>query len=320
MIIPQTYILNKFYSYAIDPVFRKHDGAYNAACPVCKEGKSLGKKKRLFYYPTSNTFHCFNCSRTWSAYSWILKVSGITKDEMVYEINSNTSSTDITKKTNSKIQRNKKVTELPYDSINLFDKVQQEFYKTNSFFKKAVNYIENRRLDKAINKSPNLFVSLTDFTHKNRICIPFYDRHKKISFYQTRAIDNTEPRYLGKENADKTIFGIDRINTDLNYIFIFEGPIDAMFVKNGVSAAGLSLTQTQKHQLEEFPFYEKIWVLDNPKFDETAKEKTKELLSKGEKVFKWPQGLSYKDFNEMAIFEELDEIPYQKIIDNILKL
>jgi len=319
MTIPQTYILNKLYSYAMDPVFRKHDGTYNAGCPVCREGKSLGKKKRLFYYPTSNTFHCFNCSKTWSAYSWILKVSGLSKEEIQYEINNNTFSTDVGSKPLLNSPKRKKITDLPYDSINLFDETQQKYYLSNSYFKRALTYIKERRLDQAINKSPNLFISLTDFTHKNRICIPFYDRNKKICFYQTRAIDNTEPRYLGKENADKTIFGIDRIDSSLNYIFIFEGPIDAMFVKNAVSTAGLSLTQTQKLQLNEFPFYEKIWVLDNPKFDETAKEKTKELLLKGEKVFKWPSGMSYKDFNAMAMFEDLNEIPYQRIIDNVLK-
>ena len=80
MRLPETYVLNKFYAYAHDPSYRKHDSTYNAGCPVCKEGKSLGKKKRLFYYPESNTFHCFNCSKTWSAYSWITNVCNLTKD------------------------------------------------------------------------------------------------------------------------------------------------------------------------------------------------------------------------------------------------
>jgi hypothetical protein len=317
MVIPETYILNKFYSYSIDPVFRKHDGTYNAGCPICREGKSLGKKKRLFYYPKTNTFHCFNCSRTWSAYSWIQKAGGLTKEEMFSEIQSNTSSIDVTKKTNALKPKNKIVSTLPYDSINLFDNIQQKYYTNNFNFKKALNYIKGRRLDSAVNKSSALYVSLTDYSHKNRLCIPFLDRNKKIVFYQTRALDNTEPRYLGKEGADKTVFGIDRIDNSLGYIFIFEGPIDAMFVKNGVSTAGLSLSEIQNFQLSEFPFHEKIWILDNPAFDEAAKEKTEQLLHKKEKVFNWPSGMSYKDINEMAISEELDEIPYQVFINNI---
>jgi hypothetical protein len=90
-----------------------------------------------------------------------------------------------------------------------------------------------------------------------------------------------------------------------------------MFVKNGVSTAGLSMSDIQKTQLNEFPFHEKIWVLDNPSFDQAAKEKTEQLLRRKEKVFNWPDKMPYKDINEMAIFEELDEIPYDVFVKNV---
>jgi hypothetical protein len=110
---------------------------------------------------------------------------------------------------------------------------------------------------------------------------------------------------------------MDRVDPTFPYIFIFEGPIDAMFVKNGVSSAGLSLTEAQKQQLLEFPFHEKIWVLDNPRFDDAASKKIKELILDRQKVFKWPSSMSYKDFNEMAMFEEIDSIEPKTIIDNL---
>ena len=317
MRIPETYVLNKFYSYSHDPVFRKADGTYNAGCPVCKEGKSLGKKKRLFFYPKSNTFHCFNCSKTWSAFNWILKVCNISKEELDYEVSSGDYSTDVSEKPQTENLIKKILPDLPYDSINIFDDLQKNFYLQNSAFKKAFSYIRERKLDVAINKSPNLYVSLTDFIHKNRICIPFYDRNNKIVFYQSRSVDNSVPKYLGKYGYDKTLFGIERVDMNIPYIFIFEGPIDAMFVKNGVSSAGLELTSLQKQQLSEFPFHEKIWVLDNPRFDEAASNKIKELISDGKKVFKWPPSMSYKDFNEMVIFEDVDSVDFFDIIKNI---
>ena len=317
MRLPESYVINKLYAYAYNPSYRKHDGTYNAGCPVCKEGKSLGKKKRLFYYPESNTFYCFNCSKSWTAYQWVRNVCNLTKEELDYEIATNEYSNDIEKKFTVLNFKKKELPDLPYDSINLFDKVQQSFYSKNQDFLKALQYIRDRRLETAVNRSPNLFISLTDVIHKNRICIPFYDRKNKVIFYQTRAIDKTEPRYLGKQGYDKTLFGIDRVSNDIPYIFIFEGPIDAMFVKNGVSAAGIKMSEHQENQLSEFPFHKKIWVLDNPKFDETADQKTREMVMKGEKVFKWPLGMSYKDFNEKCVFEDLDEIDYQIIIDNL---
>jgi len=315
--IPESYVLNKFYAYSHDPVFRKHDGTYNAGCPICKEGKSLGKKKRLFFYPESNTFHCFNCGKTWSAYTWITKVCNMSKEELDYEINTNNFSLNVEKKINNIPLKKKDLPDLPYDSINIFDETQKEFYNKTEVFKKALNYINDRKLNVAVNKPPALFISLTDFLHKNRICIPFYDCDKRIVFYQTRCLDNSHPKYLGKQGYDKSIFGIDRIDSNIPYIFIFEGPIDAMFVKNGVAAAGLNLTEFQEKQLNAFPFHKKIWILDNPKFDNTSIEKTKEFVFLKKNVFKWKPEMSYKDFNEMAMFEDINEIDYNLILNNL---
>lgn len=315
--IPENYVVNKLYSYAHEPVYRRHDNTYNAGCPVCKEGKSLGKKKRLFYYPTSNTFHCFNCSKTWSAYSWILSVCNITKEEMDEEIQQNSSSVDVLKKINLPILKNKNIPDLPYDSINVFDEIQQSYFTKYKDFYNVLQYVVQRKLHTAINKSPNLFTSLTDKVHKGRLCIPFYDRNNKVLFYQSRSVNGSEPRYMGKYGSDKTIFGIERVDPNIPYIFMFEGPIDAMFVKNGVGLAGLTLGEKQRNQLNEFPFHKKIWVLDNPKFDETASNKIKELVKAGNMVFRWPLGMSHKDFNEMAIADEIDEIPYKVITENI---
>jgi hypothetical protein len=241
-------------------------------------------------------------------------------EDIQMEISTNDISLDVSKKVNlNTIVRRKELPDLPYDSINIFDQVQQQYYIKNNDFRTALEYAKARRMDTAVNKSNNLFISLTDNIHANRLCIPFYDRNKKIVFYQTRSLDKSEPRYLGKSGYDKTVCGIDRIDAEIPYIFLFEGPIDSMFVKNGVGVAGINLTKTQSIQLAEFPFHKRIWVLDNPQHDETAKEKVKELLGKGEKVFNWGIGKGFKDFNEWAVFEDLDEIPYQGIIDNLFK-
>jgi hypothetical protein len=304
-------------SYAIEPEFKKHNGQYNAGCPICKEGKSLGKKKRLWYYPNTNTFHCFNCNRTWSSLNWIKTTTGMSYEDIQLEISTSDLSIDISKKPTELAYKRKDLPDLPYDSINIFDTVQQNYFSKNKYFATALEYAKCRRLHTAINRSPNLFISLTDAIHVNRLCIPFYDRNKKVVFYQTRALDKSEPRYLGKSGYEKTVFGIDRVDVDIPYIFLFEGPVDSMFVKNGVGVAGISLTKTQANQLAEFPFHKRIWVLDNPQHDDTAKDKVKELTNKGETVFNWNVGCGYKDFNDWATFEDLDEIPYQKILDNL---
>ena len=318
MKVPTPYLLNKFYSYSYEPSYRRHDGTYNAGCPVCKEGKSLGKKKRLFLYPESNTLHCFNCNKTWGALNWIKQVASLDYEEIEDELISGKFSVDVFERNPNYVEKTKKqLPDLPFDSINIFDSIQQKFYEKNYNFKTALNYIKARKLDVAINKSPNLFISLTDYIHKNRICIPFYDTSKNLVFYQSRSVGDVDPKYLGKRGYEKTVFGIDRVDLNIPYLFITEGPIDAMFIKNGISCAGLTLTNHQQTQFMDFPFHKKIWILDNPKFDQSAKDKITELIDMGETVFKWLDSMPYKDFNEMAMFENLIEIDYNNIINNL---
>ena len=317
MVIPVNYILNVFLSKSIDPIYRQHDKTYNAGCPICREGKSLGSKKRLFFYPETKSFYCYNCNRSWNALTWIKTVTGLSFSDIAEEIANGDFSKEIDidfKDFNNLVIKKPSLPSLPYDSINLFDKSQKEFYRNEKYINLALAYIKHRRLDVAVNRSKKLFISLTDKIHKNRLCIPFLDRNGKILFYQTRALeDDGTAKYLGKYNSDKTLFNLENIDSDFPYIFIFEGPIDSMFVKNGVSAAGLVLTGIQKTQLKEFPLHKRIWVLDNPLMDETAREKTIELMEEGENVFVWPKNY-YKDFNQWAVEEGLDEINIVKLL------
>jgi len=189
----------------------------------------------------------------------------------------------------------------------------------------AINTCNSRRLFTAINKPKSLWFCRDDFVHKNRIIIPFYE-DKNILFYQSRKLvqnkKDKKPKYLSKIGADKTIFNFDNITNELDYIFIFEGPIDSFFVKNGVAVGGISkgrscFTKRQETQIQQYPFHKRIWVLDNQWCDETAKEKTKSLLSQGEECFIWPiEFKQYKDFNDICIKINRDEILSRFIIKN----
>ena len=48
-VIPQEYIVEKFYQYAGYPKYKKLTNVYEGGCPICREGKSWNKKRRLYY-------------------------------------------------------------------------------------------------------------------------------------------------------------------------------------------------------------------------------------------------------------------------------
>ena len=164
--------------------------------------------------------------------------------------------------------------------------------------------------------------------HKNRLIIPFYNEKDEIVFYQSRTIieqpSNKLPKYLSKINGEKSLFNLNNITTDLDYIFIFEGPIDAFFVKNGTAVAGIQENSNnmfsclQQSQINNYKLAKIIWVLDSQWLDNASRIKTKRLIDMNETVFIWPEkvGRVYKDFNDACIATNINEISSKFIINN----
>ena len=312
--LPAELIEQYFYKYSSN-VTKKANGVLNGRCPTCHEGDSWNTKKRLYFIPEKYTITCHNCAKNWYPAQWIVMVSGVSykdiaTESLEYDIYYG-EDFDTPKKTNSQI--------LPYDSINLFDPIQVKYYEDNVVVQDALAIIKKRRLDTAVNSVP-LYVSLKDFIHKNRICIPFYDTNNKISFFQTRAIyseDAEIAKYLSKSGSDKTVFGLNKISYDLDYLFITEGPIDSMFIQNGISMAGLQISEKQMTLLNPYFLYKKIWVLDNQLDNKEVVDKYHSLINKGETVMIWPKSCkTFKDFNEMCVHYKLDKISTEFVIKN----
>lgn len=320
MLISPNLIISVFYQYCKRPVFKKNTGTYTGECPYCHEGKSAGKKRRFFYIPEEDHLYCHNCNTSRNGIEFVKEQTGMSLTEILAESEVHTATveevitqSDFYKKHNPK--------SLPEDSINLFDTNQVSFYKENQVIKDALEFIHKRRLDTAVNKPRSLWISLTDYIHKNRIVFPFYspDGSPKIEHFQTRALydrDAEIAKYLSKSGSDKGIFNLDKVTSDIEYIFLQEGPIDAMFLRNSIALAGVHPTQDQLDRINAlFPMHSIIYVLDNQWCDKTSLKVTKELLDAGESVFIWPKELNqYKDLNELCIYLRRDEIKSEFIL------
>lgn len=316
--LPEQYIINKFYQYSANVKFHNSSNSYRGCCPCCKEGTSWGIKTRLNYYVNENFLLCYNCNKTWSPLNWIKEISGMSVKEILQESLEYDHVSIINNEIEPKKPKSNQV--LPHDSINLFDEIQMKYYADNYVIQDALDLIKTRRLDTAINKCQPLYISLTDYIHKNRLCIPFRDPDNKIRFFQTRALykrDEDIAKYLSKLNSDKTIYGLNNIDEKLEYLFILEGPIDAFFIKNGVSMAGLKISDHQKELLERYFLYKRIWILDNQLENEEVVEKNLELIEQGETVFVWPKNYKpFKDLNEICCKLKIDKIDPNFIIKN----
>jgi len=326
VILPEVYTIQKFHQLA-GYAKKKHNGRiYEAGCPICKEGNSWGKKRRLYYMISENHIFCHNCGWSGNPISFIKEVQGISYKEILKEIEDYDILPEIIDD-NQPQREIKQVTDLPTDSVNLLDDIQTEYYRDDKIVNTVIDFTLKRNLFSACNRPKTLWVSLKDNVHRNRLVLPFYDEQNNIAHYQSRAVlpsDNKLPKYLSKIGSEKTLFNINNIDPGLDKIFIFEGPIDSCFVKNGVAVAGIQenskllYTARQKQQLASFPFHDVIWVLDSQQQDSAAMTKTEKLIEEGQTVFVWPSeyGTRYKDFNDMAIDLKVNEIPYKFILKN----
>lgn len=317
--IPEDYVVLKFFSFAGKPAKNRYNNTYQGSCPMCREGHSWLKKRRFYFIPEKNLVFCHNCGYSKSPLKWIMEITGLSLNEIKNELG------DISIDLLEEKEEPKIITHtLPKDCINLFDSVQLDFYKNNNIVNKALEFLNKRRLINSINH-PVFYLSLTDKVHKNRLIIPFIDDNGKILYYQSRTIldsDNERPRYISKINSEKTIFNFDRIDLNYDTLFIFEGPLNSCFVKNGIAIGGIQensyqlFTSKQQEQINKLPFHKRIWVLDSQWIDKAAFNKTKKLLELKEKVFIWPENLgkSFKDFNDVVIHLKSDFISPDFII------
>jgi len=329
VLLPKEYIVQKFYQYAGYPKFKKITNVYEAGCPICREGNSWGKKRRCYYIVDKNSICCHNCGWYSNPVKWIETVSSQTIDEMIHESkNFDLLPVDVLLDKKDVPQKKIITEKLPKDSINLFDCQQLNFYRDSLTVIEALKLIKRRRLHVAINRPSTLWMSLTDKIHKNRLVIPFYSFNSDIIFYQSRTVlcDNLKhyPKYLSKLNSEKSLYNINKVSADLEYIFIFEGPIDAFFIKNGTAVAGIQenshamFTQVQEEQLANFKLHKRIWVLDSQWQDQASRKKTIKLLQRNETVFIWPEALgkAFKDFNDYCIANNLNSIDPNFIVEN----
>ena len=324
MIIPEEFIVQKFYQHAGYPKYVKSTNTYMGGCPICREGSSWGRKSRLYYIPKDGVICCHNCGWYSKPINWIMEVEKVPYDELVRQIDKCEYEYGIPKE--EKIIP-KQTEELPKDSINLFDKSQLKYYADNNIVSTAASMIIDRRLNTAVNRPRALYVSLNDPVHKNRLIIPFYTNKTKCDFYQSRTllpIDNDRPKYLSKMNSEKTLFNYDQIKNNADHIFITEGPIDSFFIRNSVAVAGIqersrqTFTSTQKTQLDRHFLMQTVWVLDSQWLDQASRMKTETLLKSDECVFIWPKdvGTRFKDVNDMCVFFKIDRLSRQYILDN----
>ena len=289
---------------------RKGPNLYNFRCILCGDSETSKSKARGYIYEKQgkSRFHCHNCGATMSVANFIKTVDQSVYNEMVLEKLKNNKSPE-QKEFESFVEKMKKPVFLKAGPLSRLKKVSQ--LSPNHPVKLLV---DKRKIPTPYHAKlfacPNFFQFTNELlpgkfgenvlkNDETRLLIPFFTKDKKLHAYQGRSLNpNSKAKYITivlDETVPK-LYGLDTVNFEKKY-YVFEGPIDSMFVENSIAAAGGDLYSVipQAHKKNA------VLVFDNePRKKETI-SKLDKAIHQGYNVCIWPENLEHKDINDMIL-------------------
>ncbi len=295
--------------------FKKVGSNYNFRCILCGDSKQSKSKTRGWFLTKQDSvsFYCHNCGASLPFGTFLEKINyGMYREYLTEKFAKTKSEEPIVDmfafSSKPKFEKNPlkeltKISELADDhpakkyilSRNIPSSYLDDLYYCAEF-KKWTNSIV-----------PNKF---EDFKwDEARIIIPFLDENKRLFGFQGRSLNPKAIKYVTiMLDETKKIYGLDRVDTNQRR-YVFEGPIDSMFIDNALASAG------SKIEANLSPHDDYVIVYDNePRSKETIAKMTSAIDS-GFKVCIWPDYIREKDINDMVLSGKTPS-DIKKIIDD----
>jgi hypothetical protein len=134
---------------------------------------------------------------------------------------------------------------------------------------------------------------------EDRLIIPLLDENNEMFGFQGRSLNpKSKLRYISIMMNEKMpkLWGLHKVNTNLRF-YVFEGPIDAMFISNSIASCGGKLITdlgAVKGNLDNATI-----VYDNQPRNKEVVDAMLTAVSKGFKICVWPSSEKSKDINDM---------------------
>lgn len=294
---------------------RKSGTLFNFSCPICGDSASNKHKARAYIYDKKGNavFHCHNCNVT-NSFSNFLKIidqvlyheftleklreQDPLKTKFKYEVKSELQefigkmAAPLFVKTGP-LKGLKKVSQLHHDH---FCKVYVESRKIPNTYHAKMFFCP--KFFAWVNSFiPDKFSEESLLYDEPRLIIPFI-KDEKMHAFQGRALTSTEFRYVTiiYDNEVPKIYGLDTVDLKRK-TYVFEGPIDSMFIPNSIATAGGDLISS----VRDLPKDNLVIIYDNECRSKETREKVDKAIINGYNVCIWPTNLEAKDVNDMIL-------------------
>ena len=277
---------------------KKGDFLWNFRCPYCGDSQKSRTKARGFVYRKKNDlfYKCHNCG------------VGTTLGKLIEHLDSKSYKDYIMERYKSGVKTVNKEPEFKFNepvfrskdvcsTLNSLEELEDEHPARKIIDRRNLPISSYKDLFlcpefyKFTNKLiPNKFPSL-DGDHP-RLLIPFRDEEGEVFAYQGRAFGNEQPKYLTikLQERDK-IFGLDKIDKRKE-VLVVEGPLDSLFLDNCIAVAGADVPNLDC----DFTV-----VFDNEPRNKELLKQVEKAINRGHKICLWPEGMEYKDINDMIL-------------------
>lgn len=293
---------------------RKSAKLYNFSCPLCGDSTSKKSKARAYFYEKENKFlfHCHNCGVS-SQFDKFLKridynlysemnlervqdLVDLKKPDDKFEEFVNKMKKPVFMK-DGPLKGLKKISQLsPTHECKMFvdsRKIPNPYHAKLFFVPNFMEYVNTL--------VPNKFSKEALKHDEARLVIPFFDKEKNVFALQGRSLyKKSEVKYIMIVlDSDKPkIYGLDTVDFSKK-VYVFEGPIDSMFIPNSIAVGGGEMVSALFDLKEHKDNL--VIVYDNEKRSPETKTKIEKCILNGYSVCIWPDNLDHKDINDMVL-------------------
>jgi hypothetical protein len=275
----------------------KKDTLATCRCFKCGDSQKNKSKTRGYFFEHKGhyVYKCHNCGFSCNIYSVLEAVSPSLAKEYAFEKFKDKNPEPIEKKQVTPRQQ-------------VFTDLGTRLDLLNADHK-AVKYVQSREIPKE--KYTN-FYYCNDFskimqsfgregTKEARLVIPFYNDSGELIGVQGRAIDPIGQgiRYitLKREGEERLWYNLDKIDPR-DTVYVTEGPIDSMFIPNGVAMQGAGWLAELPEKLRKSKV---IFIFDNEPRNAEIVALIGKYIDAGRNVVIWPSEIDKKDINDMVL-------------------
>jgi hypothetical protein len=326
----------------------KGNNTFNFRCPLCGDSQKSTRKARGYLFPgtkqhgNSLFFKCYNCNESMPFEKFLARVdAALCQEYKMGRYTNPLANTIITTDSEEPKKASPNALKDKWDFGSIFTKIEnlpKEHY--------AYRYLVQRQIPRDIVKSELYFtpdfrhaleemathmdLSLSDNTiskmriNDARIIIPFTDLKGNIIGFQGRALDpNNTVRYITikLDPYAPKVYGLSRLDTTKENIYVFEGPFDSMFIPNSVAVMDSDLTNVSA-LLPDVPREKFVLVFDNePRNDAIVSNMRKAIKNKFRIVIFTPNpGVEYeknKDINDVVVKGKITPSEVHNTLDTL---